>query len=700
MTDIQTDNSNSVPDQISQPAPAPAPVQQAPVQPVAPAAPAATPAPAPAAPAQTPTQAASKPGFFDKVLGTVAGHPQTHSIDANGNETATPVTSRASLAQHIVAAAIVGMLKGASTHGPGGALNAFGQGGEAGFDQAQKASDAEKQKVEQNFEQQQAAQTHAAQLAHLNLQTSMLGMQQSQLGKKAGQEAVDQGIATSKNIVDAYEAVAGPQREWTFQEMNEAAKAGKLSITDGTWFRKTALPQGPDDDGDPRAGSTWVQLDPNQQIPLTKEFAQSAISAGVPGWNAQMAANIPEGATMSVKAAQLANNQVQAVDLVGHIANKIHAALGTDADEIPDARAALAKAPGGVPAVMNFLPALQAANGDVPKALQAYQKTSPSGAATITAALGGQDVLNAYDKANAPGLDIKTVEQAVGVKTNPDSTPKQIKQANDFLSSSTAQQVDLAKKKKQGEASADAAATGSGLSGDDYLKTLPVGLQSQVKAFGEGRLLLTNLPRGKEKTAIVQALTQAYPDFDETKVKSYEAARKDFTSGKVATGINSYNTAIAHLGTMFDHVNGTNSFQLDNPFSEVHRQLELDNQLVSTELAKAVSNGQMTEGEKKDILSGISGMTTGSYKTKIQEAISLLNGKLDSYQSQWDSAKPSQAVSNVPILNQKSKATIDRIVNGNAPQAQSFSVTDPNGKVHPFDSQAQADAFKKAAGIK
>jgi hypothetical protein len=30
----------------------------------------------------------------------------------------------------------------------------------------------------------------------------------------------------------------------------------------------------------------------------------------------------------------------------------------------------------------------------------------------------------------------------------------------------------------------------------------------------------------------------------------------------------------------------------------------------------------------------------------------------------------------------------------------SFSVTDPNGKVHSFETQAQADAFKKLAGIK
>lgn len=34
------------------------------------------------------------------------------------------------------------------------------------------------------------------------------------------------------------------------------------------------------------------------------------------------------------------------------------------------------------------------------------------------------------------------------------------------------------------------------------------------------------------------------------------------------------------------------------------------------------------------------------------------------------------------------------------PSGGKFSVTDPNGKIHPFDTQAQADAFKRSAGIK
>lgn len=40
------------------------------------------------------------------------------------------------------------------------------------------------------------------------------------------------------------------------------------------------------------------------------------------------------------------------------------------------------------------------------------------------------------------------------------------------------------------------------------------------------------------------------------------------------------------------------------------------------------------------------------------------------------------------------------VISTGKPAAGKFSVTDPTGKVHPFDTQAQADAFKTAAGIK
>lgn len=214
---------------------------------------------------------------------------------------------------------------------------------------------------------------------------------------------------------------------------------------------------------------------------------------------------------------------------------------------------------------------------------------------------------------------------------------------------------------------------------EGFLAKLPPQQANLVRSIGEGRVELNSrLMASKDGKMLMQQLTTAYPGFDQSKAQSYFKTRQDFTSGKTAVGINSYNTAIAHLGTMYDHVSGTNSFQLNNPASDVSRQLEVDKQLVSTELAKAVSNGQLTEKEKSDILGSISGYTVGSYKTRIQEATTLLNGKLEAYQQQWNNGRPPGAVSAVRILSPQSEQTLARI-NGQAPPTIQAGPGQPGG---------------------
>ena len=224
-------------------------------------------------------------------------------------------------------------------------------------------------------------------------------------------------------------------------------------------------------------------------------------------------------------------------------------------------------------------------------------------------------------------------------------------------------QATLAKTTQENQQNAASMGATSGTTtGPAYLKTLPPQRAGMVQAIGEGRIELTpSMLRSKDGQLLAQQATNAYPDFDQSKAQSYFKTRQDFTSGKTSVGINSYNTAIAHLGTMYTHVGGTNSLQLNNPVSDVHRQLDVDKQLVSTELTKAVSNGQMTEGEKNQILSSISGVTVGSYQTRIKEAVTLLNGKLEAYQQQWNNGAPPGAVSQVRILSPQSEATIARI---------------------------------------
>lgn len=219
---------------------------------------------------------------------------------------------------------------------------------------------------------------------------------------------------------------------------------------------------------------------------------------------------------------------------------------------------------------------------------------------------------------------------------------------------------------------------------EGYLSSLPPAQANQIRAIGEGRVELNSRTMAsKDGKVLMQQLTTAYPGFDQSKAQSYFKMRQDFTSGKTSTAINAYNTGIAHLGDMYDHVSNSNSAMINMPGTEVHRQLDLDKQLVSTELAKAVSNGNMTEGEQEAIMKKISGATVNSYKERIKEAVTLLDGKLNAYDQQWKNGAPPGAVSQVQVLSPQSKATIAKI-NGQAqPQAapQGRAVRDAKGNI-------------------
>lgn len=100
------------------------------------------------------------------------------------------------------------------------------------------------------------------------------------------------------------------------------------------------------------------------------------------------------------------------------------------------------------------------------------------------------------------------------------------------------------------------------VTGDAFLKTLPLPLAAQVKAMSEGRQQLPSsfvlkTPYGQ---ALMGALARYDPDgYDYVSAGSRYATRKDFTSGKAAQNIRALNTAIGHLGTLNQQIPGTAS---------------------------------------------------------------------------------------------------------------------------------------------
>lgn len=101
----------------------------------------------------------------------------------------------------------------------------------------------------------------------------------------------------------------------------------------------------------------------------------------------------------------------------------------------------------------------------------------------------------------------------------------------------------------------------SQVNGDEYLKTLPSNIGAQVKALAEGRMAF---PSGFAlKTPywqqMLSAVSQYDPNFDAVNYNARAKTRNDFTSGKNAQNIKALNTAIGHLGTLDEQIDGTSS---------------------------------------------------------------------------------------------------------------------------------------------
>jgi hypothetical protein len=222
----------------------------------------------------------------------------------------------------------------------------------------------------------------------------------------------------------------------------------------------------------------------------------------------------------------------------------------------------------------------------------------------------------------------------------------------------------------------------SNLTGEDYLQTLPSAQQGIVRAVGEGR---QNLPANrKEALALLEQVHQAYPDFDESKVKTWQKANNEYRgSGKTATQvIPAYNTALEHMRDLFDSTSVEGVF---NPNSKSYQDRQVALGYVTREVGKAVSAGVMTQSESKELLDKLSGGLTPALKReRISETAQLLHDKIDEYQNKFNDAAPSSAVKVPSLMSPKAAQSYD-FITGRAQQ--------PNGgQVQPTAPQIPAGA--------
>jgi hypothetical protein len=178
------------------------------------------------------------------------------------------------------------------------------------------------------------------------------------------------------------------------------------------------------------------------------------------------------------------------------------------------------------------------------------------------------------------------------------------------------------------------------------------------------------------------------PQFNAAQFDIEKGVQKAFTSGPEAKNLTAFNTAIEHanqLSKATDALDNGDLPTLNKIGNAVGYQFGSDKMTnfnviknaLSGEISKVFKGGQATDAEIKEVQGPFSAANSPKQlKGAIDNAIKLMNSKRDALKQQYEKG-----------------------IQGK-PNFGGVTVTAPDGSVHQFDTQEQADGFKKLAGIK
>jgi len=209
------------------------------------------------------------------------------------------------------------------------------------------------------------------------------------------------------------------------------------------------------------------------------------------------------------------------------------------------------------------------------------------------------------------------------------------------------------KKPKEADEGSNSTATG-----EEYLATLPKGEQGIVRAIGTGHTapdrLAYLLARNQKLLAEV---TQAYPDFDSSKAKSYADAYKDFTSGKTADKITAGGVALQHLAELHD----LNTSASHIPGTQAHASYMNKAETLAGELAAFY--GTNTEVGIANIKKSLEATAPGNRNAAIRTQAKSMGDRMDEFEQRWTNAAPSAAyqapMPNVSAAAKNARAALD-----------------------------------------
>jgi lysozyme family protein len=265
-----------------------------------------------------------------------------------------------------------------------------------------------------------------------------------------------------------------------------------------------------------------------------------------------------------------------------------------------------------------------------------------------------------YDKAwTNRNADLRQFAQQVG--SGAGGGPRQIASVPD----STAADVDI-----PGNTS---------LGGEAYLQTVPKNLATQVRALSEGRLPLpSSFAMSKPYWQRLLQMTAQYdPTFDAANAKTRAKTRAEFTSGKSAANITSFNTVMGHLDSLDKSIDALGNTRFpwwnkvanaaayasgDTHYQKAFKNFQASKNAVSRELTRAYRGSGGNVSDIKDFESELDAADSPeALHETIRKYVDLLSSRINALGEQYN-AGMGRSSDPINLLDPHARAVFKRLV--------------------------------------
>lgn len=185
--------------------------------------------------------------------------------------------------------------------------------------------------------------------------------------------------------------------------------------------------------------------------------------------------------------------------------------------------------------------------------------------------------------------------------------------------------------------------------GEDFAKKLDPATAGLVRKIANYEINPTSLSnRSGERMQILQLAAQYNPQYDQTQFASRNKVRQDFTSGQTAKNVTSINTAIGHMGTMYqmaDALNNGDMQAVNTIANEIAKQTgdprmakydvamgAVANELMRVFRGVGASQQEVADWEKRFK----AGQSPAQLKGVIKTGAELLESRINALNDQWD----------------------------------------------------------------